>query len=116
MPQSIDIIIFLLYFSMLFFWHYTCFLFISKMDDCNNPASLKTLTLHASIDKRIRGGLMRFISCANCKNILKFFVPERQDNKFYHRCCTCGVVNDLALDAASSGESKPVFKVIGIHH
>ena len=59
---------------------------------------------------------MRFITCRNCRNILKFFVPERRDNKFYHRCDCCGVVNDLALDAASSSESRPVFKVVGTGH
>jgi len=57
---------------------------------------------------------MRFIQCKQCNNILKFFVPERKENKFVHKCCSCGVVNELAIDAASSGENKPVFKVIGI--
>jgi|WetSurMetagenome_2_1015567.scaffolds.fasta_scaffold00063_49 hypothetical protein len=57
---------------------------------------------------------MGHIICGNCKNLLKFFVPESKDNRFWHRCSACGAINDLALDPASSGESKPAFKVVGV--
>jgi hypothetical protein len=59
---------------------------------------------------------MSFIICGNCKNIIKFFAPEGKENKFWYRCSACGVVNDLALDPAASGERKPVFKVIGFRN
>jgi hypothetical protein len=58
---------------------------------------------------------MKLPHCANCKSFLCFFKPERQEsNKFFHRCDACGVVNELAIDASSSGESKAVFIVCGI--
>jgi hypothetical protein len=63
--------------------------------------------------RKVRGGIMSFVICGNCSNVLKFFIPESRDNRFWYRCSACGAVNDLALDAASSGESKPVFKVVG---
>lgn len=59
---------------------------------------------------------MSFIICGNCGNVLKFFMPKGKDSRFWHRCSACGVINDLALDPASSGESKPAFKVVGFHH
>ena len=58
---------------------------------------------------------MQLPLCAKCESYMTFFVPEKQEiNKFWHRCDECGVLNELVIDSASSGESKPVFKVIGI--
>jgi hypothetical protein len=60
------------------------------------------------------GAHMKLPRCVNCKSFLCFFDPQGQDvNKFWHRCDACGVVNELAIDASSSGESKAVFKAIG---
>ena len=58
---------------------------------------------------------MKLPLCKNCKSFLCFFNPDgHEDNKFWHRCDACGSVNELAIDASLSGESKAVFKVIGI--
>jgi hypothetical protein len=59
---------------------------------------------------------MNCVTCGNCKNIIKFFAPEGKDNRFWYRCSACGAINDMALDPASCGESRPVFKVIGFHN
>jgi|WetSurMetagenome_2_1015567.scaffolds.fasta_scaffold487503_2 hypothetical protein len=76
----------------------------------------KEMSVKSSDQEENKGGCMRYISCANCKNILKFVVPENKENKFWYRCCSCGAVNDLALDAAASGESRPKFRVIGVRN
>jgi hypothetical protein len=76
----------------------------------NGNYSYKFMRLH----NQTTGGCMKLPYCGNCQSFLCFFKPERQEaNKFWHRCDSCGVVNELAIDTSSSGESKAVFKVIG---